>query len=158
MDNVVKMKPPGFWENSENLYWALADDPWESEDADEEIFENYAVNIEQAKYVKVSGEEVSEQQKHLSEYQRKELARVLNKFPQLFDGNLGHYTGRQVHLDIRPDAVPVHQKPYSVPKSHEEVFKKELEHLCAIGVLYPCGPTEWGAPTFFIHKKDGQVC
>ena len=157
MGQVVAMKPPGFWEDGDNLFMALLEDPYDLEDGEEELFENFAVNIEQAKYKAVCGDEVAKAQKHLSEYQQKELARVLNKFPKLFDGNLGHYTGRKVHLDIKPDAIPVHQKPYAVPKLHEEVFKKELQHLCDIGVLRPFEPTEWAAPTFIIPKKDGRV-
>ena len=155
MDQVVKIKQPGYWENGDSLYASFVDDPWDLEDDDK--LDNYAITIEEAKYVAVTVDKVATQQKHLSEYQQKELARVLNKFPKLFDGKLGHYMGRKVHLGIRKDAIPVYQKPYAVPKSHKEVFKQELKHLCDIGVLQPCGPTEWAAPTFIIPKKDGRV-
>ena len=61
MDNVVKMKPPGYWEDHNNLYYALSQDPYEDDDNENE-FESFAVNIEEAKYEKVDGDEVARKQ------------------------------------------------------------------------------------------------
>ena len=72
-----------------------------------------------------------------------------------FDGKLGLYREEEIHLELEPNAEAVHSRAYSVPKSHEDTFKRELKLLLQIGVLSEAGPTEWGSPTFIIPKRDG---
>ena len=85
------------------------------------------------------------------------LSKMLNKHTILFDGILKVYPHRLVHLDIVQNATPQHLRAYPVAHIHLEVFKAELVRLCNIGVLEPCGASQWASPTFIIPKKDGSV-
>ena len=67
---------------------------------------------------------------------------MLNEHTKLFDGTLGVYSYRTFHIDLVPGAIPKHSRPYPIPASHLQAFKKELLHLVEIGVLYPQGASE----------------
>jgi len=119
--------------------------------------ELYYVPLKPALYEPTTAEEVVALQHHLTLEQQQKLANVLRKYSKLFDGTLRVYPHKKVHLEIDPDAKPIHAKAYSVPKCNEKVFKEELEHLCNIGVLRRIGATEWASPTMAIPKKDGRI-
>ena len=110
-----------------------------------------------AKYDKVTIDEVIAEQTHLNDAQKEDLHKVLSKFERLFSGKLGVYPHKKFHIDIDPNATPVHSRAYAVPRIHEATFKKELEHLVHIGVLSHQGASEWASGTFIIPKKDGRV-
>ena len=167
METELDMKPRSHFDSRLNVCHALetanlqyCDELFNESDEDDCDLDSYAESlIAEAKYGKVTPQEVAAKQTHLSEYQRKVLEDTLAQYNTLFDGGLGHYTKRKIHLEVDPNVVPVHSKPYSVPKVHEEIFKKELHHLVDIGVLSPIGATEWACPTFIIPKKldsDGK--
>jgi hypothetical protein len=64
---------------------------------------------------------------------------------------------KKVHIDIDPNAKPVHSRPYPVLQIHLKTFKKELNHLVRIPVLAAQQEREWASPSFIIPKKDGKV-
>jgi hypothetical protein len=67
------------------------------------------------------------------------------------------FTHKWVHIDIDPNAKPVHSRPYPVPQIHLKTFKKELDHFVRIGVLAAQQESEWASASFVIPKKDGRV-
>jgi hypothetical protein len=75
----------------------------------------------------------------------------------MFNGTLGLYPHKKVHIDIDPNAKPVHSRPYPVPQIHLKTFKNELDHLVRLGVLTSQQESEWASPSFIIPKKDGRV-
>jgi hypothetical protein len=117
----------------------------------------YAVEILDAKYEKVEVDEVINQLSHLNPQQKEDLKRVLQEHTKLFDGTLGVYPHRKIHIDLVQGAVAKHARPCPVPVICLEAFKKELLHLVEIGVLSPQGASEWASPTFITPKKDGRV-
>ena len=94
---------------------------------------------------------------HLYQQQKQQLEQLFAKHEKLFDGTLGLYPHKKVHIEVQPDAEPKHQRPYAVPQIHWDTFKKELQHLVKIGVLSPAGMSKWASPSFIIPKKDGRV-
>ena len=124
---------------------------------DEEEAEMYAGEIKEAQYTKVSIDDVISQQEHLNSSQKMQLRAVFKGFETLFDGKLKKYTGKQIRLELKQNAIPVHCKPFPVPHKHSDVFKKECKRLCDEDVLEPVGATEHAYPTFIIPKKDGTV-
>jgi hypothetical protein len=94
---------------------------------------------------------------HLNAHQKADLLQVLQENNKMFDGTLGVYPHKKVHIDIDPNAKPVHSRPYPVPQIHLKTFKKELDLLVRIGVLAAQQESDWVSPSFIIPNKDGRV-
>jgi hypothetical protein len=154
MDKTVLMKDIAFWDESNAISEALTENDSEFNN----ILDSHAVEIKEAKNKKMNTDKVIENQKDLTESKKEDLTKLLNKYTKLFDGTLGRYPHKKVHLEVDPNATPIHKRLYAVAHAHHEFFKTELDHLVKIGVLGPCGATEWAAPTFIIPKIDGRVC
>ena len=90
---------------------------------------------------------------HLNTKQQRELHALLSKYTNLFDGTLGLYPGKPMHIELEEGAQPVYCQPYPVPHVHMATFKKELDHLVEIDVSSPVRDTEWGLPTFIMPKR-----
>jgi hypothetical protein len=118
----------------------------------------YAVEILDAKYEKAEVDEVINQLNHLNTEQKEDLRKVLMEHTKLFDGTLGVYPHKKIHIDLVPGAIAKHARPYPVPVIYLSAFKKELLHFIKIGVLLLQGASEWASPTFITSQKDGRVC
>jgi hypothetical protein len=118
----------------------------------------FATEILDANYEKTGVAEVVKRLTHLNAHQKADLLRVLQENNKTFNGTLGVYSHKKVHIDIDPNAKPVHSRPYPVPWIHLKTFKKELNHLVKLGVLAAQQESEWVLPSFIIPKKDGRVC
>ena len=160
LENVVPMRCPTT--DKETLEAVLDACYMHDEEYELEIdwLDGYLSNpipILDAKYEKADIDEVTTMQKHLTKEQQRELATLLRKHEKLFNGTLGLYPHKKVHIDVEPNAKPVHSRAYPIPRVQLETFKRELMHLVRIGVLSPQGASEWASPSFIIPKKDGRV-
>ncbi len=124
----------------------------------EDWLECFATEIPNAKYKKTDVVEVLKSLSCLNAHQKVDLLWVRQENNKMFDETLGVYPHKKVHIDIDPNAKPVHFRPYPVPQIHLKTFKKELDHLVRIGVLAAQQESEWVSPSFIIPKKDNRVC
>ena len=151
--------------SKQTIVWDDSSQPYHSRDAyssKQELLLNTieclaTTEILEAKYEKVDTDEVAEQQTHLTRAQRRNLAAIFRKYTRLFDGTLGVYPHKKMHLVLIDNVEPIQRRPYPVPHAHRKIFKDKLDHLVRIGVLERAGSSEWAAPTFITPKKDGRV-
>ena len=104
--------------------------------------DSFASTITKSTYQPISISTIIDAQQHLTVEHRNTLFIILNKHTVLFDGILKVYPHRLVHLEIIQNATPRHLRAYLVAHIHLDVFKAELERLCNIGVLEPCGASQ----------------
>jgi hypothetical protein len=89
----------------------------------------YASETLDAKYGKVSMDDVVDQLRYLNDKQKQDLKVLLKDFTRLFDGTLGVYPHKKFHIDLIPCGRPKHSQLYVIPCIHLATFKKELDHL-----------------------------
>jgi hypothetical protein len=117
--------------------------------------QSFPTTILDAKYEWTDVAEVIDKLTHLNIHQKADLLQVLQENKQMFDGMLGVYLHKKVHIDIDPDAKLVHTRPYLVPCVHLSTFKKILDLLLKLGVVVSQQQNKWASPTFIVPKKDG---
>jgi hypothetical protein len=81
----------------------------------EDWLECFATEILDAKYERIDVVEVVKTLTHLNAHQKADLLRVLQEKDKMFDGTLRVYPHKKVHIDIDPNAKPMHSRPYLVP-------------------------------------------
>ena len=114
--------------------------------------------IKDSLYEKDDPSQIAASCTHLDIDQKQKLAKLLSKYPVLFNGELNVYPHQQLHLDIDPFIIPHVCCAYPIPRMQLNTFKKELDRLVKIGVLEKQGRSAWQSETFIIPKKDKPVC
>ena len=128
---------------------------------EEQWNETFAQQILDSKYEKQDLFPVAQNQIHLPMKQRQALHTLLEKYNDLFQGQLGEWLKMEVTVELTKDAVPFHcGRPIRIPHIHFETLKKEAQRLVDIGILEVVDGTKagpWCAPSFIVPKKDGRV-
>ena len=89
-----------------------------------------------AKYEKADLHKVMENQcQHLTKTQRNYLIKLLQEIKWLSYGTISTLKTHPVDFKLKEDMKPICPRSYPVPKVHEEMFKREIEHLVRLGFL-----------------------
>jgi len=77
--------------------------------------DSFVTKMLNAKYDKTDVKDIVKQQTHMSANHQKYFVELLEKFSKLFSDKLDSYPHKQLHVNIDPDATPVHARAYPVP-------------------------------------------
>ena len=82
----------------------------------------HSKTIKESSYNSQSIKDVVSSCTHLNKSQQQDLLHILHKYKTLFNGTLGKYPHKQVHLELLPEGTPHRSDPYQIPKAHMKVF------------------------------------
>ncbi len=115
-DCSIPLCPPGGldskeFDTMEDMFHIHVEDKLFGEDQ----LKCFATKILDAKYENTDVAEVVKGLTHPNVHQKADLLQVLQENKKMFNGTLGVHPHKKVHIDIDPNAKPVHSRPYSVP-------------------------------------------
>ena len=84
-----------------------------------------------------------EQCTEVSEEGKIKLLALFCKCESVFDGTLETWNTAPIKLELKPDAVPCHSKPFPVPHSQEQKLMDEIQRMVDAGVLRKKNDSEW---------------
>lgn len=114
-DNTIPIVPRGYW-NESHLKESFQTSAIELA---EQNFENKSASMIAANYTQTSNLSAFVP-KHLTNDQQTELLRILTKYQNIFNGQLGELPGEPVRLHLKSkDVQPYHGRAFPVPKIHE---------------------------------------
>jgi hypothetical protein len=80
---------------------------------------------------------------------------LIQKYPKVFEGGLGTFTGGAAKIQIREGANSRFHKSRPVPFAIKEAVGKELDRLEAEGIIEKVTTSDWAAPIVAVPKRDG---
>ena len=90
----------------------------------EDWLECFVTEILDAEYEWTDFRDIVQKMDHLSQNQKYDILKVLQKNYSMFYGTLGVYPHKKFHINVDPDVKPVYSQPYHVPCIHLSIFKK----------------------------------
>ena len=113
--------------------------------------------IIKAMYGKIDIKEHVRTFKHLNCEQQTMLTKVLEAYPDMYQGAIGTLHIAPVHFDLKPNAIPYHAKPFPIPKAYEHLTKEECKRFEQDTIWHHTINSVWAAPSFIVPKKTGDV-
>ena len=126
----------------------------EAEIVDEDIFGSFPDDSKQE--VDMSKFEINQ---NLSELQRSELVKILEKHKSVFQWN-EYETGRteEAKHDINTgDAIPIKQKQYRLPQTANEEVDKQVKKMLNNDIIEE-SKSPWCSPIILVKKKAKENC
>ena len=87
-------------------------------------------------------------------------AHIMKLYPDLFDG-VGTIKNAVVHLDVKPDAVPIVCSPRRVPDALQDSLKEELDRMGSMKVIRKLDinkASDWIHALVLVVKPNGKLC
>jgi predicted aspartyl protease len=91
------------------------------------------------------------------EIAKESLLKLLTTYQDLYSGRLGKIKLPEYVLPVSKDYIPIHSKPYPIPKAYEQKARKEIQRLIELDVLEEIYSSETASPAFFIIKPSGLL-
>ncbi len=125
-DYSIPPHPPGDFDSNkfdavEDMFYIQVKDELFGED----WWKSFATEILDAKYEKTDVAEVMKGLTHLNAHEIADLPWVLQENKKMFDETLDVYPHKKVHINIDPNAKPVHSMPHPLPWIYLKTFKKK---------------------------------
>jgi len=127
--STVPMKNPKFIKQPLNNY-IMDSFYWHKDLLESDALQSateWLKKILNAKYEKADLTDICRKCTHLNSEEQAKLLSVLEKHETLFDGTLGCWEGREYDIEVKPDAMPYHARPFPIPRVHEATLKLELD-------------------------------
>lgn len=86
-----------------------------------------------------------------------DVNKILQKYPSIFQTDIGKITGIQAKLHVRENARPVYAKARKVPFAIMEKVEQELSNLVSEGVLIQVKNSDWATPIVPVLKSTGRI-
>ncbi len=111
-------------------------------DCNPTISELFATEFKPNDYEKPDLAAVVAKNMYLNNNQQSQLLAVLEKNESIFLGIRGTYAGPPVYIKLKPNAIPVWNRPYPIPLSQREAVENEVKRQCQVGALRRLSPEE----------------
>jgi len=80
---------------------------------------------------------------------------LLDQFKGMWSGKLGKLKTTTHHIQLKPDAKPVHSAPYQAGQHCRREMEKQLKKMLDLGVIEP-SDVEWSFTMVVMPKPCGQ--
>jgi hypothetical protein len=90
------------------------------------------------------------------------ITELLHEYQDLFPTKFTEMKGikgpmGEMRIPLKPDAMPVKQRPYRLNPKYKEKVKIELDRMLEAGIIEPVEESEWVSPMVVQDKNIGEI-